>query len=242
MTASLPMYDMESTQNANDRFWSLIRSALGYGPVTLTRAGDPHRLWESADLFFSQTCGLPYRTELIGRVQLIGTPDYGLPECPPGFYCSHIIVRANDPRERLADFSGSMLARNDRRSQSGWAALENLARADGLSFANNTLETGAHITSISKVASGAADLASIDALTWDLLSSGPDLCDDLRILMSTPPTPGLPYITSLTRNASDLAEAVSNAIEHLSEPDQNALRLKSLVSIPTKVYCAVPTP
>jgi len=97
--AMLGMYDMPATSAANDRFWTLIRQHLGYGPTYLTRDGNVWDIWLNPDLLFAQTCGMPYRTRLHGQVQLVGTPDYGLPGCPPGHYCSVLIARAEDDRD-----------------------------------------------------------------------------------------------------------------------------------------------
>ena len=111
------MYDMAPLQGANDRFWALIRDALGFGPQTLSRDGDPWDIWRSPDLLFAQTCGLPFRARLQGQVQLIGTPDYGLKGCPPGHYCSVLVARAEDPRADLGEFSGARFAYNEALSQ-----------------------------------------------------------------------------------------------------------------------------
>ena len=65
MIATLPMYDRPETRAANDRFWDLIRSHLDEAPEELSR-DDFH--WLHPDLLLSQTCSLPYRTALQGRV------------------------------------------------------------------------------------------------------------------------------------------------------------------------------
>ncbi|MCX8955299.1 hypothetical protein OU790_17900, partial [Ruegeria sp. NA] len=73
MIAMLGMYDMPEVQAANDRFWGLIRAHLGYGPEQLTRDADVWQVWLDPELVLAQTCGMPYRTRLHGRVQLVGT-------------------------------------------------------------------------------------------------------------------------------------------------------------------------
>ena len=90
MIAALGMYDLPPIQGANDRLWLGIQHHLGRGPQTLNRHSDPWDIWQSPGLLFAQTCGMPYRTTLHGKVQLIGTPDYGLEGCPPGFYQSGV--------------------------------------------------------------------------------------------------------------------------------------------------------
>ncbi|MCU0912624.1 MAG: PhnD/SsuA/transferrin family substrate-binding protein, partial [Rhodobacteraceae bacterium] len=194
--------------------------------------------WLSPDLVLSQTCGLPYRTRLHGRVVRIATPDYGLPGCPPGYYCSHLVVRADDPRDRVEDFAGAPIAINSRDSQSGWASLAHMAPqlAD-----SPILETGAHALSVSAVASGRADLAAIDAQTWRLLESE-GATRGVRVIGSTPPTPGLPLIAAAGSDAGTLRDAVAGAIAALAPADRAVLGLRGLVDLPDAAYLAVPTP
>lgn len=244
MIASLPMYDTVQTRAANDRFWAEIRSAIGAGPVQLDRESDPHRTWEDPELLLSQTCGMPYRTTLHGRVQLVGTPDYGLTGCPPGYYKSVLVVRADDPRGLLTDFDGATLARNDARSQSGWAAVENHLRdsRSGFGFDGHTIETGSHLNSIRAVAKGQAEIAAIDAVTWALLSRDTSEAEGVRVLASTTPTPGLPFITSLSQDAAALLRSVQSALAKLSAEDRRCLMLRDIIAIPEAAYLAVPTP
>ena len=117
----LGMYDMPEIQAANDRYWQAIRDRLGYGPASLSRDLDYWEMWQSPDLLLGQTCGMPYRTRLHDKVTLIGTPDFGLPDCPPGYYQSVIVARSEDTRDTLQDFDGARFAYNENMSQSGWA-------------------------------------------------------------------------------------------------------------------------
>ncbi len=244
MTASLPMYDMASTRAANDRLWTLIREQIGKGPKALDRVTDPHVTWDDPDLVLSQTCGLPYRSELHSHVTLIGTPDYGLRGCPPGYYKSYIVVRRDDPRERLTDFRGAALARNDVRSQSGWAAIEgHLAETGaGFSFVGHTRDTGGHRASAQAVASGQADVAALDGVTWTLIKREDPVAQDLRVLCSTRPTPGLPLITAKGTDPAPLFTAVQNAIAMLSLRDRAKLLIKGIVRIPEAEYLCEPLP
>lgn len=244
MSASLPMYDVASTHAAYDRFWALIQKRYGRGPQILDRQTDPHETWEDSDLILSQTCGLPYRSVLHKRVALVGTPDYGVRGCPPGYYKSYVIVRKDDPRKTLRDFEGAVLARNDARSQSGWAAIAgHLAEHDfGFSFIGRTLDTGSHAQAAHAVADGRADIAALDAVTWTLLKRENSVTKHLRILMSTRPTPGLPLITAKGQNTAHLFDAVESAIAALSGRDRARLLLKGIVAIPASAYLSEPLP
>ena len=190
MTASLPMYDTPATRQANDRLWAAICKHLGHPNIPLDRTSDPHDTWNDPELELSQTCGLPYRADLHGKVRLIGTPDYGVAGCPPGYYRSCIVVRADDPRSDLSSFAAATLARNDIRSQSGWAAIWQAFEPIG-GFVGSVVESGAHARSATTVAHGGADIAAIDAVTWALLCRDhPDDVAGLRVLLHTEPTPG----------------------------------------------------
>ncbi|MDU9004827.1 phosphate/phosphite/phosphonate ABC transporter substrate-binding protein [Sedimentitalea todarodis] len=241
MIASLGMYDMPAIQPANDRFWALIRAHLRFGPSQLSRERDPWALWQSPDLLLAQTCGMPYRTRLYQTVALIGTPDYGVTGCPPGYYNSVLVVRADAPEDRLHDFSGGTFAYNEPMSQSGWAAPMVHLNALGVSVQTLT-KTGAHAASAKAVADGRADMAALDVVTWTLLQEHDPVAQQLKVIGTTTPTPGLPLITARGRDTAPLATAVRAAIHDLTPKDRAALHLRGLIDIPQATYLAVPTP
>lgn len=240
MTAMLCMYDMPALQSANDRFWTLIRTHLGDGPSTLDRKSGFWDIWQDPELIFAQTCGMPYRTHLHEKVQLVGTPDYGLPGCPAGYYCSVIVARQDDQRD-LPELAAGTFAYNEALSQSGWAAPVTHLAELGLS-PGTLLETGAHALSARAVADGQADFASLDALTWELLQQHSEFARSLREVARTTPTPALPYITSLGQDPARIAAAVRAAIDDLSADDRNSLHIRGLIDIPTETYLSVSTP
>jgi ABC-type phosphate/phosphonate transport system substrate-binding protein len=241
MIAMLGMYDLPPMHSSNDRLWTAIRGRLGFGPDHLTRDRDYWEMWRDKDLVFAQTCGMPYRTSLHGHVGLVGTPDYGLPGCPPGMYFSVLVARADDARD-LPALAEGRFAYNEALSQSGWSApilhLETLGLRPGAVVA-----TGAHARSVAAVAEGRADLAGIDALTWTLLEEqDPDLTARLRVVDTTPPTPALPYITGRGQDADRIAAAVQAAIDDLDPADRAALHLRGLVRLPAEDYLAIRGP
>lgn len=242
MTASLGMYDMPALREANDRFWALIRRNLGRGPPELTRDRDVWDVWHAPDLVLAQTCGMPYRTRLHGRVNLVGTPDYGLPGCGPGQYNSVLVGRRGEGAVDLVRAAAGVLAYNEALSQSGWAAPVTHLAAAGLSPAG-LLETGSHAASARAVAEGRADLAGLDALTWALLEEHDrDLTARLHVIARTDPTPALPYITAAGHDPAPVARALRAAIRQLDPADRQRLHLRGLVDIPAEDYLAVPTP
>lgn len=238
------MYETARMRASVDRLWESIREYYGHGPAQLDRTTDPHVTWVDPDLVLSQTCGLPYRSVLFDQVQLLGTPDYGVAGCPPGYYRSHLVVHADDTRDTLDAFEGARLARNDTRSQSGWAAVAAhvMEEVPEFRFSEGILETGSHLNSLRAVRAKTADIAGIDAVTWAILARDSAATEDLKILISTRPTPGLPFITGLRQDVRALRTAVNEAIASLAPEDRELLMVRDLVWIPTEAYRAVPTP
>lgn len=247
MIASLAMYSFPDTRAATERFWAAIRLRLRASgiaaPEGLTHGKAAYwAAWEAPDLVLSQTCGFPLRARLHLSVSLVGTPDYGVEGCPPGYYRSVVIVSAQDPAPDLAALRGDRFAYNDTLSQSGWAAPHVFARSLGL-LLRPAVCTGGHQISAQAVAEGAADLAAIDCVTWSLLQRNePALTSRLRVLALTDPTPGLPYISARDADLPTLFAAVSEAIASLSSNDRDTLFLRGLVDIPMASYLAVESP
>ncbi|WP_397542252.1 PhnD/SsuA/transferrin family substrate-binding protein [Roseovarius salis] len=241
MIASLPMYDRPELNQANDRLWAAVREHLGAGPERLCRGGDPWEQWQDPALVLSQTCGYPFRARLHGRVALVGTPDHGLDGCPPGYYRSVYVARADDGRGALDEFAGARLAYNEPLSQSGWAAPQNHARALGMSFAAASA-TGSHAASARAVADGLADIAALDAVSWKMMQTHDAVAAALKEVGQTPPTPALPYITATGRDANAAFAALEVAIAELSPADRQALSLHGIVRIPAEAYLAIPNP
>jgi len=237
MIASLPMYVLPGTEAAHDRFWVLVRDYLRAAaiaaPDALTQInGDLLNHWRAPDLVLSQTCSLPYRSRLRDHVTLIGTPDYGVEGCPPGYYRSVIIARLDDARDDLEAFATSRFALNDPLSQSGWAALA-LERPGVLQGAQ--LVTGSHRASVNAVQSGMANFAAIDAVTYRGLANAGET-DGLRIVDHTQPTPGLPLIAAKDMPVQSVFAAVQDAITALGAEDQATLGLRGIIALPPDAY------
>lgn len=241
------MYDFGQAEAANDRLWAAIRDGLSRrgiaAPKALTRGDGAYwAAWSSPDLVLSQTCGYPFRARLFPSVQLVGTPDYGLPGCPPGHYNSVFVVRADDPRHDLSEFADAAFAFNEDLSQSGWAAPQNHAAELGFYLKPGHC-SGSHRSSARAVAEGHADIAALDAQTWAMLGREPGATAGLRELARTaPPTPALPFITGPGQDAVAIGDALAAAIAGLSPEDRLATGLKGLIRLPASAYLAVPSP
>jgi ABC-type phosphate/phosphonate transport system substrate-binding protein len=242
MIAGLPMYDRPELRDAHDRFWAAIRANLGHGRESLSSPADMASFWQSDDLLFGQTCGMPYRTFLHDRVQLVGTPDYGIEGCPPGYYRSAVIVHADSEIREFGELAEKRIAYNEALSQSGWAAI--IAEMEYADMRPSSgLQTHAHINSAQAVSKKLADFAAIDAHTWALMCRyQTDLTLTLRVVHWTSPTPALPYICAMRFDAQAIFHAVENALNALPPSDSETLGIRGIIKIAKQDYLDVPTP
>jgi ABC-type phosphate/phosphonate transport system substrate-binding protein len=245
MIANLMMYKRPQLVGAHERYWSLIRQNLSLegmdSPSSLSQEAEEFFVWNHPDLVLSQTCGMPYRLWLHDKVALVGTPDYEIQGCPPGYYRSALVVRRNDPRETLSDYKNAIFAYNQTFSQSGYAAPYWHVLPNRFWF-QNRLHTEQHLLSAWAVAGGHADIASLDAVSWRLVEQYEPFSDSLRVLDWTVPTPGLPLITAKTNDPEKIFNAVQRAITDLPDVDRLALGLKDILKIPGSAYLSVPNP
>ncbi len=245
MIASLMMYNRPETAAAHDVYWAQLRASFAKRgidtPEMMSNDAPAFDVWRAPDLVLSQTCGLPYRMYLSDEVTLVGTPDFGIEDCAPGYYRSAVVVRQDDLRLNLPDFADARLAYNEAHSQSGFGAIHAAAQAQGFWF-TDMIQSGGHARSAQLVAKGTADIAALDAQTWRYISRFDASAKDLRVLTWTNPTPSLPYITRKGMDADAVFDGVSEAIAALAPQTRAALDLRSIVRIPKADYLALPVP
>ena len=234
--AALPMYDWPEVAAATDALWAAIRDRLAAegvaAPERLTRDRGLAAVWADPGLVLGQTCGLPLVQGLAGRVEVVGALDYGLPGTPPGWYRSAVVARADDPRERLADFRGARLAINGTDSQSGWGAILHHAAPLAVAgrFFGAVVATGAHRASVRAVAEGAADIAAIDAVSWSLARRFVPAAARLRVRFLTEPTPGLPLIAARGTDVAPHRRALAAAVAGLDADARAGLGVRGFVA------------
>jgi ABC-type phosphate/phosphonate transport system substrate-binding protein len=212
--ASLAMYSSHPPlAAATDALWAFIRDGLQQAglpdvPEALDKDVVYDEAWLRPELLLAQTCGFPYVKRLRGKVRLVATPVYDLPGCDGPTTRSFIIVRKTSEVQSLGDARGFIAAINDPGSNSG----TNLFRAAIAPFVHNgrffssVVETGGHLASIDAVASGKADMASIDCVTFGNASRfEPSRLADVRVLAETESGPGLPFVTHATTTDKELA-------------------------------------
>ncbi len=243
--AFLPMYDVPGRRQHADALWHALRDAIRAEGLDAPDAVDraPPRMdgWLHTHLVLGQTCGLPYITRLHEKVVLVGTPDYGVAGCPPGFYHSTLVVRSDDARDRLAQFLGATLALNGTDSQSGYGAMLRAAApyAQGGQFFGRALVTGSHGAAMQAVALAAADIAAIDSVTWRMSQGVDPRANGLRALATTEPTPGLPFIAAAGAPVATLLRATQAGIARLPAPDREAFGLRGVLPFVRGDYAVI---
>jgi ABC-type phosphate/phosphonate transport system substrate-binding protein len=213
--ASLPMYDFPELRGAHDAFWAALGARLEAAGVSnvppgLTRNLPHGDVWRHPSLLFAQGCEYPLATSFADCVRLVATPIYSAAGCEGKRYRSAIVVRgagvdgALKPGGTLADFRGRRCAINELDSNSGMSLLRAAVAplATGGRFFGSVVVSGSHLRSVEMVASGEADIAAIDCVSFAHFQRlYPAVVGQLRILSWTPSGPSLPFITA--RSASD---------------------------------------
>ena len=236
MLVSLAMYSFEPLRPAITSLWSTVRQHLGWGPPTLEWVVPPPEVWRHPDLLLAQACGWPLVSQLADEVAVVGTFDYDVPGAAGGRYQSVLIGRSASTLDDLRVRPAAVAAINSTESLSGWVSLQ--CAWGGVP--PSIVEAGSHLGSVRAVAEGRADIASIDAVTWALISSlDPVLVSELSVLGAGPVVPCLPLVVPLRhrgqvdalRVAFTLAVADPNAVEACT-----ALRIRGFVPLDLDDY------
>ena len=224
--AAYTMYGFDWLRADVRAFWAALVARLkdaGFAgaPARLSWQLSEQELWHAPNLVFGQTCGYPLMKGLTGPVRLVATPTYAAPFVEGAMYRSLVIVGKDAGITSLTQFKGKVAAINKPSSHSGYNAFRRLVadyarqtmpeafagpeRAGRVRYFGSVLTTGSHMGSIKAVATGEADVAAIDAVSFHLIARQfPDLTGAVRILTTTLPAPGLPFITAASRSDAEL--------------------------------------
>jgi len=167
------------------------------------------RYWSSDGMLLSQSCGLPFIEDLHDVVDIVGTPLWTDVSDDRGWYQTVIVVRESLGITSIDNAQGLRPVINHSRSLSGWCSL-GVALANGAGgllearpSAHPYVESGGHAASLQMLQDGEADIASIDAATFRLLSSHrPGLTSNLRVIGRGPLVPATPFIISKSCGAT----------------------------------------
>lgn len=246
--ASLGMYDRPELRPANDALWSAIAARLSAAgvagvPPRLDRGRPLDEIWDDPALLLAQTCGYPMVTRWRGRLRYVATPRYAVAGCEGGAYRARFVVRREDRATSLAGLRGGHVAINEPLSNSGMnllrAAIAPLAK--GRRFFSAVSETGSHAASARLVATGGADLAAIDTVTFAHLERyEPGITAGLRTLAWSPAVPGLPFVTSAAASPATVALLRRTLAAVIADPQlaeaRDALQLDGIGTLPASRY------
>ncbi|KAG8150794.1 phosphate/phosphite/phosphonate ABC transporter substrate-binding protein [Burkholderia catarinensis] len=239
--AQLPMYNVTPRHAALWR--ALLRDALDAfanagGPADVVLPGEPfddlHALWRRDDLLLSQTCGYPYRMlGLRDVVRLIATPAFDVEGCHGAHYSSVLVVSARahaGGATTLPACRGLRAAFNGADSHSGMNAFRHAVAPhahDGHFFGSVT-PLGSHLNVLRALASGEADCAAIDCVTFAYVRDAlPGLLEEIRIIGMTASAPGLPFIASRALEETQVA-ALQDALDIAVAADTERARVLRL--------------
>lgn len=229
--AKLGMYPFEHLRADYETLWSRVRASLGDDslPVSLDWVRDLHASWLEDGLVLGQTCGWPLVTALDGRVAVVGSFDVDVPFASGGRYRSVIVARRPYSVEEWTADPDTRVAVNSFDSLSGWVSL---CAAWGGRPAR-IVETGAHRESLRAVAEGAAEVASLDAVSWEHVRDlAPRTVSSVHVVGHGPTVPSLPLVCALGRASTvpALRAALAAVIaDPAFEPVARRLRIRGFV-------------
>lgn len=222
--ASFPMYDLPEVRAGLDGLWAAVAAALvarGVDgvPGTLEHGRAIDSVWSDPNLLLTQCCGYDLVGRYAGVLEPIATPSYSAHGCDGCYYTSAVVVAHDNPATLIEELRGSTCAVNGFESHSGMNALRALVAPfhEAGRFFGEMLVSGDHPESVAAVASGRADIAAIDCVTYGLLQRyRPATLEGTRVLCYTDRAPGIPYVVRGNLDAS-LRESLAASLEQVFE-------------------------
>jgi ABC-type phosphate/phosphonate transport system substrate-binding protein len=197
-------------------------------------------------LWFGHTCGYPLMTRLLEHVRPFCVPLFDVPGCDGKLYSSRFIVAADSEIDSIAASRGRVAAINGADSNSGMNVLRHAvaALADGKPFFDRVITTGRHVDSLRAVADGAADIAAIDCVSYQLIAdSEPELCAGVRVIGDSVKTCGLPLVMPLGAigdcDTALLTAQLNRALERCDDAARRRLYLGGFAEVSLDDYGSI---
>jgi ABC-type phosphate/phosphonate transport system substrate-binding protein len=230
------MYPFAHLREAYVELWSSVRRHLGDGPDEPDLDTEPRAAWLRPDLLVGQACGWPLVTELADDVEVIGAFDVVAPFAAAGHYRSVLVAGTPISIQEWRARADTAVARNGPDSLSGWVSLQ--CAWGGVPA--NVLHTGGHVPSMRAVAARHAQLASIDALSFEFLAAAePALAGHLHVIGHGPTVPTLPLVMAraLSHRRDEVRAAFAAAVVDPSTAEAcTRLRIRGFVPFSLEDY------
>jgi ABC-type phosphate/phosphonate transport system substrate-binding protein len=195
------------------------------------------------------TCGYPLMTQYRETMHPLCVACFNVKGCEQGWYHSVFLVRLADKAHTLTDCEDYRAAINHAHSNSGMnvfrAAFAKIVSPRRKSnYFKSVSTTGSHLNSMLAIAQSEADIAAIDAISYDFICrSNPDLASKLRSIGQSASTMGLPFVTQIKNrqlNADTLTDALNRALNET--PHQySALNLLKFKAVKLEDYRSIAT-
>ncbi len=212
-------------QQLFDHFFDL--SDIAPGQITLKFEHGSAILREPG-LWFGHTCGYPLVSHLQDDFSPFCVPLFNVQGTEGRRYSSRIIVGAESKLQSLAECRDHVTAMNNSDSNSGMNLLRHAVAGiheDGGAFFSRVLTSGGHLHSLEAVASGAADVAAIDCVSYQLIADWqPELVARVRIIGDTVKTCGLPLVMPLTAITENDTGAIVDRLNQALTACEGAVR------------------
>jgi ABC-type phosphate/phosphonate transport system substrate-binding protein len=235
--AAFPLYDFPQLRLETDAFWRAIAKRLQDAgvakvPTRVIRSPDYDSVWRDPRLIIGQACGYPLVKQLNSQARVIATPIYLAEGCRGFRHSSFFIVNAEAAFRTLSDLRGRTCAINGFDSNTGMNLLRGAITplAHGQAFFDSVVVTGSHLASVEAVASGGADLAAIDCVTFAHLQRfEPDLTARVRQIGRSLLTPAPPFITGRETDEANLS-ILRTALKGIAaDPELGSVRAALLI-------------
>ena len=220
------MYNLPEMRAANTAFWQAMHTELALRGLEglpeapeFERAPVPGRI--EPETLFTQVCGWPLQTIYAGQARLLGMPVYAASHCTGPSHAGVFIVGAGSRFATLEELRGCAFAFNSVHSNSGMnlprRALAGLgARAP---FFDSCIETHSQPGNIERVAKGEVDATCVDCVTYAFYCRHrPELAARTRVLAVTPPSPSIPFVTSVATPDATVALVQAALLAVAREP------------------------
>jgi ABC-type phosphate/phosphonate transport system substrate-binding protein len=166
------------------------------------------------ETLFTQVCGWPLQAIYAGQARLLGVPVYSAAHCAGPTHAGVFIVPRDSGFARLEDLRGCAFAFNSVHSNSGMNLPRRALAALGARapFFGSIIETHSQPANIERVAKREVEATCVDCVTYAFYCRHrPVLGERTRVLIPTPPSPAIPFVTS-TATPDDVVALLQAAL------------------------------